>query len=265
MNRAAHALAVAAHSLRISVQTSLQYRVDFLIQLVLAFFWVGWNVLPLYLIFRIRPQVAGWNYPQAMLVMSAFLIIKALLDGLVSPNLGTLVQHIRTGTFDFVLLKPVDAQVMVSTSKIVPTKAVDFLCGVSIALWSMAKVDPAPSVLQVSAGALMLLAGTLTIYAIWMLIISTAFWFVKIDNLSYLFTTIFDAGRWPISVFRGWVRTALTFVIPIALMTSYPAMAVLGQLEVQVAMRSVLAAAVLLVISRFTWRWAITHYASASS
>ena len=256
---------IAAHLLRASVQAQAQYRVDFLIQMSLAFFWVTWNVAPLVLIFEIRPTVGDWTLPQAMLVMSAFLILRALLDGIISPNLTALVDHIRKGTFDFILLKPVDSQLMVSVSRIAPAKLVDLGCGIAIAAWSIARLEPSPDPLAILAGTAMLTSGALGIYGLWMLIVCSAFWFVKIDNLSFLFSSIFDAARWPISVFRGWVRAVLTFVLPVAVMTSFPAMAILEKLAWESAMVSWGMTAALLVISRLVWRWSLRHYSSASS
>lgn len=256
---------IASHLARTSIQAQAQYRVDFVIQILLAFFWVFWNVAPLWLIFEIRPDIAGWHFEEAMLVMSAFLILKAMLEGLITPNLIALVDHVRTGTLDFLLLKPVDAQLVVSVSRILPAKSVDFFCGVGIAVWSTAQLDPAPAPVRLLAGALMLLSGALSIYAIWMLLICSAFWFVKIDNLSYLFTSFFDAARWPIAVFRGWVRALLTFVLPIAVMTSYPAMALLGRLDAEPALGAAASTAALLVLSRLAWRFSLTRYSSASS
>lgn len=256
---------IAAHLARTSIQAQAQYRADFLIQLLLAFFWVFWNVAPLWMIFEIRPDIAGWRFEQAMLVMSAFLILKAMLEGLITPNLLALVDHVRNGTLDFLLLKPVDAQLMVSISRILPAKAIDLLCGGAIALWSITRLDPTPTPAQILAGAAMLLSGALSIYAIWMLLICSAFWFVKIDNLSYLFTSFFDAARWPIAVFRGWVRTVLTFVLPIAVMTSFPAMALIGRLGARSALGATGSTFGLLILSRMAWRFSLRRYSSASS
>jgi ABC-2 type transport system permease protein len=111
----------------------------------------------------------------------------------------------------------------------------------------------------------MLLSGALGIYALWMMIVCSSFWFVKIDNLSFLFTSIFDAARWPISVFRGWVRVVLTFVLPVAVMTSYPAMAVMAKLDATLALIAAATTALLLIVSRSVWRWSLRHYSSASS
>lgn len=258
-------LPIIAQLFRASVSAQAQYRFDFLLQLGMAFFWVAWNVAPVWLVFEIRPTVSGWQRPQAMLVMSTFLMLRALIEGLVSPNLTALVTHIRTGTFDFVLLKPMDAQVLVSFSKTVPAKAVDLLAGFLLSVWSINQLDPAPSAPQLVAGLVMLVSGAMTIYGIWLLISCTAFWFVKVDNLTYLFSSIFDAARWPIGVFRGWVRVALTFVVPVAVMTSYPALAVLGLLDVEPAIIAWLTALALVGASRVVWRIALGRYSSASS
>ena len=82
--------------------------------------------------------------------------------------------------------------------------------------------------------AVLLIVAVLLLYSIWILIVSASFWVVRVDNLSYLFQSLFDAGRWPIDVFDGVFRNVLrvifTAVFPLALMTTYPAQALLGRL-----------------------------------
>ena len=258
-------LMVVGQLLKTSIGAQAQYRVDFLAELALALFWAAWHVAPLWIVFELRDAVAGWTRPEAMLVMGAFLILKAMLEGLITPNLSLLVERIRTGTFDFVLLKPADAQLLVTFAKVLPAKLVDVLAGVALVAWSIWALEPAPTVLQVATGVLMLLAGALAIYAVWLSVICSAFWWVKVDNLSFLFTSVFDAARWPISVFRGWVRAVLTFVVPVAIMTSYPALAVLGKLSLPAGLGAWTLALTLLVVSRWIWRRALRAYASASS
>jgi ABC-2 type transport system permease protein len=96
-------------------------------------------------------------------------------------------------------------------------------------------------------------------------VISAAFWVVRLDNLIYLFNSIFDAGRWPSTVFRGGWRILFTFVIPLALMTTYPALAVLGKLHPLTALEALGGAFVFVLLSRLVWTRALGHYTSASS
>ena len=64
-----------------------------------------------------RPTIAGWSLDEAALVTAWFTLLRAVLDGAVQPSLQAVVEHIRKGTLDFVLLKPADAQFLVSTAR----------------------------------------------------------------------------------------------------------------------------------------------------
>jgi ABC-2 type transport system permease protein len=57
----------------------------------------------------------------------------------------------------------------------------------------------------------------------------------------------------------------LTFVVPIAFMTTFPAAVLLGRLDWQYLWIGCALAAVLLVGSARFWRFALRHYTSASS
>jgi ABC-2 type transport system permease protein len=100
---------------------------------------------------------------------------------------------------------------------------------------------------------------------LWILVISAAFFVVKVDNLAFLFSSIFDAARWPITVFRGAWRLVFTFIIPLALMTTYPALALLGRLDARAAVSALAGAGAFAWIARAVWKRSIGHYTSASS
>lgn len=251
--------------LRTSAQVAMQYRLDFLLGSLMAFFWVGWTVAPLVLVFHHRAEIGGWSLPQALLVISFFMMLKAMLEGAVSPNLVAVVEHIRKGTLDFILVKPADAQFMVSASRFGFHKVIDASAGVALALWSAHRLRLHLGIIEIGGSIAMLCAAVAILYSLWLIVISLAFWFVRVDNLSYLFTAIFDAARWPVTVFRGWVRFALTFVIPVGLMTTFPAMALLGTLTPGSLLAGLALGLGFLAGSRFVWTRAIRRYASASS
>jgi len=248
-----------------SAQVAMQYRLDFVLGAGMALFWVGWNVSPLLLVFHHREEVGGWTLPEALLVIAFFLILKAMLEGAVSPNLVAVVEHIRKGTLDFILIKPVDAQFMVSASRFAFHKVIDATAGVALAIWAVGRLHLHPGPLEIGGAIAMLAASTAILYSLWLVVISLAFWFVRVDNLSYLFNAIFDAARWPVTIFRGWVRALLTFVIPVGLMTSFPAMALLGTLSARNVALALMLALAFLATSRFVWTRAVRRYASASS
>jgi ABC-2 type transport system permease protein len=248
-----------------SLTVGAAYRWDFLVQCGLALAWTYLGLVPLYVALHARPPVEGWSYEQALVVVGWFTIMNGVLYGAVTPSLVAVVEHIRKGTLDFVLLKPADAQFLVSTAKFEPQRAIDMLAGVGIVAWAFALMHTTPGVAAVAVAVVLLASSIAVLYSLWILVVALAFWVVRLDNLSYLFMSLFDFGRWPIGIFKGFVRLVFTFVIPIALMTTYPAEALLGRLSARTAVLGILGSIAFTLLGRFVWTRALGRYTSASS
>jgi ABC-2 type transport system permease protein len=259
-------LRLFALQFRISAASAMAYRANFLVQGVMSMMWAGLTVVPLLVVFHDRDALGGWDWPSALILMAYFMAVRAVLEGLISPSLADLVEKIRTGSFDYVLLKPIDAQAMISASHYEPWRVFDLLGAVAIIVYAFAlRPEGPPSISGVVLGIALFGSGVLASYALWMLCAAASFWVVRLDNLMYLLGAIFDVGRWPIQVFRGAWRFAFTFVIPVAVMTTFPAMALLGTLGARSTLATAGGSLALLAISRVVWRTAIRSYTSASS
>jgi ABC-2 type transport system permease protein len=251
--------------LRNSLLLALQYRWDFLVDGAISSLYAVTAVVPLLVIFQDRPQIAGWTMGEALLVSGWFILLDAILDGAISPSLTSVVDHIRKGTLDFVLLKPADAQFLVSTAKFQPWRVTNVIGALVVFGFAFQKLGRGPAISGVLISLLLLVVAISLLYSLWILTVSAAFYVVRVDNLSYLFTSIFDAARWPATVFRGVVRFIFTFIIPLALMTTYPAEALLGRLPGSTLAFSLLGGAAFAAFARMVWLRSIGHYTSASS
>ena len=251
--------------LRTSLATAAQYRVDFVIEGLMSVYWMAWNLIPLLILYAGRDSVAGWDFASALIVIGWFTCLRGLLEGAINPSLVEVVEWIRTGAFDYLLLKPADAQFLVSTVRFSPWRLVDIAGGLALVVYACARAGITPGPGELAAAALLMISATVFLYSAWILIVSACFWVVRLDNLTYLFTSIFDAARWPVQVFRGFWRIVFTLVIPLGLMTTYPAMALIGTLEARTAVLSLIASALFALLARMVWRVAIRHYTSASS
>jgi ABC-2 type transport system permease protein len=118
-------------------------------------------------------------------------------------------------------------------------------------------------VLGVLQAMLLFITSTVLLYSLWLLIVSVSFYAVKGDNLTSLFNSIFDAARWPSSVFRGVFRVVFTFMIPLVVMTTFPAEALLGRLPAVAMIESIGATAVLALVARAVWLLSLRRYTSA--
>lgn len=251
--------------IRASVLLALQYRVDFFVEGLTALFWSATTFVPIFIVFEQRESVAGWNFGESLLVLGFFLLLKSVLEGAVNPSLASVIDRIRTGTLDFVLLKPADAQFLVSTAKFEPSAGIGALGALGLLGWALREIGRPPTPGGVLVALVLFAASVVLLYSLWIMVVSAAFHVVKIDNLSYLLTSVFDAARWPSTVFRGTLHVIFTFVIPLALMTTYPAEALLGRFSLAAALASLAGTAVFAAIARAIWLASIGRYTSASS
>ncbi len=250
--------------IRVSLITAIQYRSNFVVELLVSAGTAFMGLVPLVFVFDHAATLGGWTFHESLLVTAFFLLLSGIVGAFVAPNLNAVVEGVRKGNFDYLLIRPVDAQLLASAQKVAPARLWEVLAGLLVAGFAF-RTLPAPTVGGVLAAFAMLLAGLAAMYSVWIGVICLSFRFVRVDNLSFLLTAITDAGRWPITVYKGWARIALTVVVPVALTTSFPAMALLGKMDGALALQALGIAAALLVGSRLAWTRALRRYTSASS
>lgn len=251
--------------LRTSALLAAQYRVDFVVDAVISLFWTATAVVPLFVVYgdAARPGIPGWAFGETLVVTACFILLQGVLDGAINPGLQAVIDHLRKGTLDFVLLKPADAQFLVSTSRFQLWRAFSLVSAGVVFGVAFRTLGRGPSAWGVVTAAALFAVAVLLLYSLWILIVSAAFIVVKVDNLTYLFSSIFDAARWPSSVYRGAVRVLFTFVIPLAVMTTFPAEALLGRLALGTLVASVAGALAFAALARAVWLRSIGHYTSA--
>ncbi len=262
MTRYARLLVV---QLRASLLLATQYRADFLIDGAIEILWTATALAPLLVAFQGRATIAGWSFGEALVVLGFFTLLQAVLEGAINPSLVAVVQHIRKGTLDFVLLKPADAQFLVSTARFYPWRSVNVVTAIVLFVIAFRAIGRTPTLADCALAFAFFVCSVTVLYSLWLLVVCTAFFAVKIDNASDLFNAVFDAARWPSSVFRGFVRFVVTFVVPLALMTTVPARALLGVIDVASIVGAVGGTIVVAVIARLVWTRSLAGYTSASS
>jgi ABC-2 type transport system permease protein len=76
---------------------------------------------------------------------------------------------------------------------------------------------------------------------------------------------MYEAGRWPVGIYPGWLRLSLTFLVPVAFATTVPAEALSGRLTITTLLSALALALALLIASRLIWRTGLRHYSGASA
>jgi len=196
--------------------------------------------------------------------------IYTLLDGVATtwlrPNLGAIVTHVREGTLDFVLLKPIDSQFWLSLRTLSPAGLSELVLGLGLIAWALPQAGLSSQPLwSLLLGTLMVLAAVVILYALWFLLAATSIWFVKTWNATEVLRAALTAGRFPVTAYPPGLRLLFTLVLPVAFLTTVPAQALLGRSSGGWVAGSLLMAAISFALSRSFWRFALRHYTSASS
>lgn len=245
--------------------TDLEYRTNFMVNVFMSVFWILFALLGLQVLFLHRDSIGDWNYYEAMLVTGLFVLFNGFIDAFLEPNIRRIVEQVRDGTFDFVLIKPINSQFLATFRYVSLWKLADMFLGLGIVVYSVSRLDVSPSPARVLLFALLLSGAAVIVYSIWVLMVTTAFWFVKIENITELFMAVYETGRFPVSVYPAWIRGILTFVLPVAFITTFPAAVILGRFDTGLLIWAIVLAVALFVISSRFWNYAVRRYSSASS
>ena len=109
----------------------------------------------------------------------------------------------------------------------------------------------------------LLALGAVTIYCFWLVIASLAFWIVDVWQIMELFDGVYQTGRWPVSIYPGWLRFGVTFLVPIAFAITVPAEAVTSRLDWPTVVLAVGFTAALFVFTRWWWGFGQRRYTGA--
>ena len=116
------------------------------------------------------------------MVQGLYTVFDGMATTWLRPNLGAIVTHVREGTLDFVLLKPIDSQFWLSLRTLSPAGLPEIGLGLVLLLWGSHQAGVALSLFSLFTVLVMLLAGGLILYSLWFLIAATSIWFVKTWN-----------------------------------------------------------------------------------
>ncbi|GMU22410.1 MAG: hypothetical protein AMXMBFR13_24960 [Phycisphaerae bacterium] len=250
---------------RVSLQDAVAYRIDLVTNLLLAVGALVAELMALWTIFSNTQSLAGWNAWEILALLGVFRIMSGMIALMIAPNMRLIMEDIREGKLDYVLLKPVNSQFYASIRRVVVWRLVDIGIGIGMAAAAGVALSTSVSIERAVLFILMLSAGTTIIYSCWLVLATMAFWFTRISNIEMVFWNVFEAGRYPVDIYRPAVRWGLTYIVPLAFLTTYPAGALIGRVEPGNVGAAFLLAGLALTGATLFWRYGIRHYSGASA
>jgi ABC-2 type transport system permease protein len=250
---------------RVSIIEELAYRVNFFWQLLQSVLDLIISLGGLAVIFSFTDTLGGWKPDEVLALVGVYFFTGGIIGLVIQPGLQQFIESVRDGTFDFTLTKPEDAQFIISIYQLDVWRLIDIVMGIGILVYSLVKLGEVTTGKQAAEFIGMLVAGGTIVYSFWLILATLTFWFIRVENLLTIFQSMYEAGRWPISLYPGWLRYGLTFIVPVAFATTVPVEALTGRLTWQTLVIAFALAIGLLIISRIVWRVGLRHYSGTSA
>jgi ABC-2 type transport system permease protein len=255
---------VSGELFRLNVVEELQYRGNLIASVLGTVFWIATALLTLGVFFSQTRQLGGWDFWEVVVLLGVFNALTGLIEAVLRPGIGDLASQVRNGSLDLVLIKPVDPLGFVSFRHLDIWRFTDVVFGLLLAAYALFRLGRVPSVLQIAAFLMTLVSAGVVVYAIWVLLMSMAFWFVSVENLSVLFDSIYESARYPVSAYPGALRFVFVYLLPIAWTTTIPASSLTGRIGPGTAIAAVGVAAFAMLVTRLVWGAALRRYTGAS-
>ena len=250
---------------RVGALNELQYRVNFFIQVFQSFLALGTGLVGLALVFNHTDSLSGWSRPELLAVMGIHILMGGLIKTTIQPNMERLMGDVQQGTLDYTLTRPADSQVLVSVREVRIWQVVDILMGLIVLLVALVQIQHRVGLWQALGFGIALVMGGVMIYCFWLMLTTGAFWVVRMDQIVELFQGVYQAGRWPVGIYPLWLRTGLTFLVPVAFAVTVPAEALTGRLTWQTMVGAAALTAFLFVLARWVWKTGLRNYTGASA
>ena len=249
--------------LRTALIRELAFRTSFIFNSITSLVEIGISLLGIEILFQNINSIAGWTFEETLLVIGTQRIVHGFYFGLFIHNMAGIQRLVNKGRLDFVLTKPVNSQFLVSTNRFQFYRISHIMSGVIIVVTALKKLG-----LQITPSNLLLyifliLNGVLISYCLWFMTVLPAIRFTRLREIHEIFISLFQVTKFPPEIFKGFLRSFLTFVIPLMVIVIFPSKILLGTLSVGFVLWSFGASLILLYLSHRFWNFALKHYTSA--
>lgn len=253
-----------------SIRSQMQYRASFIMLAIGHFFGTGVEFLALWALFDRFGSLQGWTLAEIAFFYGAVNVAFATAESLARSfdNFGDLI---KSGEFDRILLRPRSAALQVAGREAQLMRIGRFTQGLVVLLWSAAALGVRWTVPRVALLVASLAGGACLFIGLFVLQATMAFW--TTETLEIWNTVTYggvETAQFPISVYRPWFRAFFIFAVPLATVTYFPALPILGRADVLGSpvwfqWLSPLVGVAFLVVALQVWRLGVRHYHSTGS
>lgn len=258
--------------LLIQLRSQMQYRASFWIELISTGLLNGSIFFSLVLILERFGSIGGWNLGEIAFLVGMIEMSFGAMDMIFSgfdPDSFTLM--IRQGSFDQVMLRPVNLFWQVLGSRFLLRRLGRVFQGVVIFTLSLALLDVNWTLVKWLYLPVVFVSQVMTMAALFMIGSTITFWTIQsIEAMNVLTYGGTDLMSYPFHIFPSWLRNLYTFLIPFVFLNYYPALYLLDKPDPFnfpsfAPFLAPLVATVFFTFALWFWKFGVNHYQSAGT
>ena len=255
----------------ISIRSQMQYRTSFVLLTLGQFIVIGGEFLCVWALFARFESVRGWHFPEAALLYGMTSIGFAVAHG-ASRGFDLFDRMIKRGDFDRLLLRPRSTAFQVAAQEVVLGRVGRIAQGLLILLVAGRALELEWTAARIGLLLLTIAGGACMFYGLFVLQATLAFW--TTESLEIVNAVTYggsETAQYPLSIYRPWFRKIFTFVVPLACVSYFPALAILGRDDpvvhspVWFRWSAPLVGVIFLAACLRVWRFGVRHYRSTGS
>ncbi|TDD60496.1 transporter [Actinomadura darangshiensis] len=252
------------------IRAAAQYPVSMVLLAVATAVVSVLDAAAILVLFSQAPRIAGFGASEVLFLYGTSALSFALSD-IVLGTTERLGHHVREGSLDAMLVRPVSPLVQIATEGFTPRRLGKLVPAVLVLGYALNTVDAAWTPGRAAMIPVMVLSGTAIFGGLWVL--TGAVQFVLLDSHGATKSLTYGGAfltQYPMTVFaRDFVR-GVTFAVPLAFVNWQPALYVLDRpdplgLPQAVRFASPAVAVLLCGAAALAWRAGLRHYRSTGS
>lgn len=255
---------------RFSLARELTFRGNFLVKISVELLWLALLLIFYRTVFTKTSIVASWTEAEYLFFVGCYFALEGLIETLFLEGCSDFAELIRTGDLDVYLLRPIDEQFLITCRGIDWSTAGNVLLGAGVMALSLRDLGWQFDLARAALFPVLFVCGLAIAYSFMLMLTSLSVWFMRNQSLLEMWWLFTSLMRYPREIFAGPLAAPLgmffTFVLPILLVVNVPAQVMVkGVFDPLLISLTVVAAGVLLIVSRQVFRHALRKYRSASS
>ncbi len=248
-----------------SIMSQMEYRINFIFCIFMEIAFLCIKLLYVLVVYGLGFEVNGINAESMLLFVGTFSIMTGIYCSLFYVNFTSLAEHIRTGSLDLMMIKPISLQFLSTLRFIDIGMPIPNIGGGLIMViigWHRLNLPVTPY--YIFGFAFFIIIGTLLTYAIFILPQLLSFWTIKTNGINEVSNGLWDFNNVPMLLLNKYIRRFGTFIIPVFLVTNLSPLFILGRLDYFYILWEIIATVVFLTIAKLVWNFAIRNYTSAN-